>query len=93
MSTRDPAVQALIDAAGGEAAFDRRVAVVLGTCALAYHDNDPAKSRSHTDRALGRRQGRRDVALEVLRVLLGADTVEVTEAFIQAMPPDGLNPS
>lgn len=84
---RGEVMRALVAQAGGQEEFDKRVAVVLGTVTLAYTENDPADSKSGTEYALGRRQGRRDVALEVARVLLGADTTEQVEEFIRQLPP------
>jgi hypothetical protein len=64
---------ALIAEAGGPEEFEYRIAQALGACVLAYKQNDPARSTSGSLIGTGRRMGRRDVATEVVSLLLGTD--------------------
>lgn len=64
-------------------ALAQRMAEVVNEMVAVYKDNDPEASSSGSDYGLGRRHGRRDVAVQTIALLLGQTESNVKRMIVE----------
>ncbi len=68
--------------------LETRIATALGTCVTVWRENDPKDSKSGSETGIGRRIGRRDLALLIAADLLGTDEA-AAERFLRVFAEAG----